>query len=199
MCVSAAKEKERKQTASKTQLEANEKPDGDEFKEKEAAKFVPSDFATGIRRRVGAPITRPGSKALVTVNPCLVKAPNPCLVKAPNPCLVKDSSSDKHSDSKKAASSSSAGTSSNKGDGHDKKHRSKHKHKDREKAVIINKALEAIADKHRKDYMSGVKTEGVSVKKKPKHIAKKGPEKPPLSFEQLLQVCIRQTINIFEL
>ena len=186
--VSAAKEKKRKQAALKTQLEANEKRDGDELKQKEAAKFVPSDFATGPRQRVGAAIARP-SKAVVTVNPCLVKAPNPCLVKAPNPCLVKAPNPCLVKDSEKAASSSSADTSQSKEDRRDTKHKSKHKHKDREKTAIIKNALEAIADKHRQASI-GVKTEGVSVmKKKKKHVAKKGPEKPPLSFEQLLQIA----------
>ncbi|KAI0228866.1 hypothetical protein LSAT2_020649 [Lamellibrachia satsuma] len=133
-----AKERERKQQMLNAKLEAKKKADEEKRKEEEEASFIPSNFASGPRRRVGAAITRP--RALVpTVNPCLVKAPNPCLVKAPNPCLVKDLSSEKPTDSKRASSDGKSGS--------------------------------------------------VKKIKKKKPIIKKPPGKPPLSFEQLLQIA----------
>ena len=189
-------------------LEAKKKADEEKRKEEEEASFIPSNFASGPRRRVGAAITRP--RALVPTvnpclvkapNPCLVKAPNPCLVKAPNPCLVKDLSSEKPTDSKRASSGEASRMKETGGEKkkHESKHkdkdRHKHKHKDRENTTYSSNTAGLLAEKQRKNTSPalGVKTDSKSgsVKKikKKKPIIKKPPGKPPLSFEQLLQIA----------
>ena len=198
MLLSAAKEKERKQLLLKAKLEAKKKADEQKRKEQEDADFIPSNFASGPRKRVGVAIARQNS-IVPRVNPCLVKAPNPCLVKAPNPCLVKDSSSEKSSDSKRGPSSS-AESSKTKGIGNENKHESKHKdkerhkhkHKDREKPSHDGHTSKLSAGQPGKTPGLGLKTDakGGVVKKIPKkHKIKKPPGKPPLSFEQLLQIA----------
>ena len=194
MILSAAKEKEKKQLLLKATLEAKKKANEQKRKEQEDADFIPSNFASGPRKRVGVAISRQNS-IVPTVNPCLVKAPNPCLVKAPNPCLVKDSSSDS-----KRATSTPTESSKTKGTGNEKKHenkhkdkeRHKHKHKDREKPPHDSHTSKLSAGPPGKTPGLGVKTDakGGTVKKIPKkHKIKKPPGKPPLSFEQLLQIA----------